>query len=381
MPKYLACYGFIKYTVNDGFVPCHTRNGTGVISNYIGGMYRMREFKGFVHGVDLGGWYSQCDHTKERYDNFIAESDIEQISKWGLDHFRLPIDYELVEDKDGNYIQEGFERIRRTIDLARKYNLNVVLDLHKTFGYSFDIGYGESGFFENEKYQERFYKLWEKLATEFSGYGDALAFELLNEVTKKEYCENWNRIAKTCIQRIRSILPDVKILVGGYYNNSIEALKDLDPPYDENIVYNFHCYDPVIFTHQGAGWVEGMSLDFRIPIDASFAEMAKCMEEQTKNMGTFADPDPNKKLSPEYFDKAFAEAVAVAEERNVPLYCGEYGVIENATPEDTLKWYEMISASFNKYGIGRAAWSYREMNFGITAPELDSVRDRIIKLL
>ena len=41
----------------------------------------------------------------------------------------------------------------------------------------------------------------------------------------------------------------------------------------------------------------------------------------------------------------------------------------------------MISASFNKYGIGRAAWSYREMNFGITAPELDAVRDRIIKLL
>ncbi|MBO7355842.1 MAG: cellulase family glycosylhydrolase [Lachnospiraceae bacterium] len=341
----------------------------------------MREFKGFVHGVDLGGWYSQCDHTEERYDNFIVEEDFAEIEKWGLDHVRLPIDYELVEDKEGNYIQEGFERIRKTIDWARKYNLNVVLDLHKTFGYSFDIGYGESGFFENEKYQERFYKLWEKLATEFSGYGDALAFELLNEVTKKEYCDNWNRIARTCIQRIRAILPDVKILVGGYYNNSIEALKDLDSPYDENIVYNFHCYDPVIFTHQGAGWVEGMSLDFRIPVDASFAEMAKCMEEQTKNMGTFADPDPDKKLSSEYFDKAFAEAVAVAEERNVPLYCGEYGVIENATPEDTLKWYEMISASFNKYGIGRAAWSYREMNFGITAPELDAVRDRIIKLL
>ncbi|MCR5740218.1 MAG: cellulase family glycosylhydrolase, partial [Lachnospiraceae bacterium] len=120
----------------------------------------MREFKGFVHGIDLGGWYSQCDHTRERYDNFIVERDIEQISKWGLDHFRLPIDYEIVEDKDGNYIQEGFERIRKTIDWARKYNLNVVLDLHKTFGYSFDIGYGESGFFENEKYQERFYKLW-----------------------------------------------------------------------------------------------------------------------------------------------------------------------------------------------------------------------------
>ncbi len=341
----------------------------------------MREFKGYVHGVDLGGWYSQCDHSEERYDNFIKEEDFKVIAGWGLDHVRLPIDYELVEDNEGNYKAKGFERIRFAIDTARKYNLNVVLDLHKTFGYSFDVGYGESGFFENEKYQERFYKLWEKLASEFTGYGDNLVFELLNEVTKKEYSDTWNRISTECIKRIRAILPDVWILLGGYYNNSIEALKDLAMPYDDHVVYNFHCYDPVIYTHQGAGWVEGMDTSFRISVDASFAEMAKAMEEQTKNMGTFGDPDPNKRLSTEYFDKNFAEAVRIAEERNTPLYCGEYGVIENATPEDTLKWYEMISESFNKYGIGRAAWSYREMNFGLTDDRLEGVRDKIIKLL
>jgi aryl-phospho-beta-D-glucosidase BglC (GH1 family) len=342
----------------------------------------MREFKGFVHGVDLGGWYSQCDHTKERYDNFIVEEDFAEIEKWGLDHVRLPIDYELVEDREGNYIQEGFERIRKAIDWARKYNLNVVLDLHKTFGYSFDVGYGESGFFENEKYQERFYKLWEKLASEFTGYGDALVFELLNEVTAKEYSDNWNRISRTCIQRIRAIQPDVKILIGGYYNNSIVALKDLEAPYDENIVYNFHCYDPIIFTHQGAGWVNGMALDYRISIDANYGKMEADANVQTPNMGcTFPGFDPEDKLSSAYFDKCFAEAVAIAEERNVPLYCGEYGVIENATPEDTVKWYKMISDSFNKYGIGRAAWSYRSMNFGLSDDRLSGVKDELIKLL
>ena len=156
----------------------------------------------------------------------------------------------------------------------------------------------------------------------------------------------------------------------------------LDAPYDENIVYNFHCYDPLIFTHQGAGWVDKMDLDFRISVDSTYGEMAKASEEQTNGIGgDLKLLDPNEKLSSAYFDKCFAEAVAVAEERNVPLYCGEYGVIECASAEDTLKWYEMISSSFNKYNIGRAAWSYREMNFGLTAPELDSVRDKLIKLL
>ncbi len=342
----------------------------------------MREFKGYLHGVDLGGWFSQCDHSKERYDNFIKEEDFDRIASWGLDHVRLPIDYELVEDENGNYIQEGFERIRKALELAGKYNLNTVLDLHKTFGYSFDLGYGESGFFDNEAYQERFYKLWEKISSEFGGYGDALAFELLNEVTSKEYSDRWNRIARECIKRIRVILPEVKILVGGYYNNSIVALKDLEAPYDENIVYNFHCYEPLIFTHQGAGWVDKMSLDFRIPLNATYGEMAKASEEQTNGvLGDLKLYDPGDRLSSEYFDKFFAEAVAIAEERNVPLYCGEYGVIETATPEDTLGWYEMISEAFNRYNIGRAAWSYREMNFGLVSPELDSVRDKLIKLL
>ena len=56
-------------------------------------------------------------------------------------------------------------------------------------------------------------------------------------------------------------------------------------------------------------------------------------------------------------------------------------MIENATPEDTVKWYEMISESFNKFNIGRAAWSYRSMNFGLSDDRLSGVLDRLVKLL
>ena len=33
----------------------------------------MKEFKGFMHGVNLGGWFSQCDYSEERYNNFIKD--------------------------------------------------------------------------------------------------------------------------------------------------------------------------------------------------------------------------------------------------------------------------------------------------------------------
>ena len=339
----------------------------------------MKTFDGYTHGINLGGWLSQCDHTKERYDNFITEPDIERIKSWGLDHIRIPVDYDLVEEADGTYKEDGFGYIQKALDWCGKYGLNMVLDLHKTFGYSFDFGEAESGFFDNEAYQERFYKLWEQFATRFGKYADRLCFELLNEVTDKEYCDTWNRVSHTCIRRIRAIAPDIKILVGGYYNNSIEALKDLAMPYDENIVYNFHCYEPLIFTHQGASWIPTMDTTFRMPFDATYSEYeANTKAQLTGFVADFSVYGADSKMGIEFFEDLVREAVRVAEERNVALYCGEYGVINLASPEDSLKWYKSICGCFDKYGIARAAWSYKEMDFGLVDAHMDSVREEIL---
>ncbi|MBO6239948.1 MAG: cellulase family glycosylhydrolase [Butyrivibrio sp.] len=342
----------------------------------------MKRFNGYMHGVNLGGWLSQCNHTKERYDNFIKEEDFKVIKSWGLDHIRIPVDYNLVEDDAGNYIESGFGYIQRAIDICRELGLNVVLDLHKTYGYSFDAGENESGFFDNADYQNRFYKLWEEFAKRFGKDSDIVAFELLNEVTKKEYCDKWNEISYECIRRIRKYSPDVKILVGGYYNNSIEALKDLAAPFDENVVYNFHCYEPLIFTHQGANWIDTMDTSFRMPYDSSYATYIENNDRELDHItGDMSSYDKEEHISAAYFDDYLSEAVKIAEDRDVMLYCGEYGVIDRATPEDALKWYTDICGCFDKYGIGRAAWSYKEMDFGLSDERMKGIIDKLIKLL
>ncbi len=342
----------------------------------------MKKLEGYMHGVNLGGWLSQCDHTKERYDNFIKEEDIEVIKNWGLDHIRVPIDYDLVEDNEGNYKEDGFAYLDKVLDWAEKYGLNMILDLHKTFGFSFDDGEAETGFFENASYQERFYKLWEEFAKRYGKYSDRLCFEILNEVTEKEYCDIWNEISTKCIKRIRAIAPDIKILLGGYYNNSIEALKDLALPVDENIVYNFHCYEPLVFTHQGGYWVAGMDTNFRMPFDVTYGKYNEYTEQNlARYAADFSDFDPDKVMGVDYFENLVSEAVRVAEERNVALYCGEYGVINLATAEDTMKWYKMICSVFEKHGIGRAAWSYKEMDFGLVDDHMKSVIDELVKIL
>ena len=317
----------------------------------------MLKEKGFYKGIDLGGWLSQCDYSEERLSGFITEPDFEKIASWGLDHVRIPFDYNIVENEDGTLNDKGFERLENAVKLAEKYGLKVVLDLHKTAGFSFDsYSVNESGFFESEKYQQRFYAIWEKMAEIFGKNSDNVAFELLNEVTDQSFIDVWNKVVHECIKRIRVNAPDTLILVGSYWNNHANAVKDLDKPYDDKVIYNFHSYDPVEFTHQGAYWAEMIDKDKRLTFEES---------------GT----------DEEFFEKTFACAIEKAKSEGTDLYCGEYGVINIASPEDTLKWYKTINKVFEKYGISRSAWSYKQMDFGISDEHLDSVRDELIKYL
>ncbi len=343
----------------------------------------MRTWIGYEKGVNLGGWLSQCDYRKEHLEHFIEEEDIRRLSSWGLDHLRLPIDYNVIQDEQGQLIDSGFAHIQRAVDWCGRYGLNLILDLHKTAGYSFDKGEKEDGFFTSSRYQEYFYTLWEELARRYGGYGDRVAFELLNEVTDEHTMDAWNAISQNCIRRIRAIAPTTKILIGGYWNNCVLAVKALAAPVDDNIVYNFHCYEPLIFTHQGAYWVEGMPQDLKVAFDQTNVQIKKLTRRYLPDNAIMLEsvPDTEKSLDSSLFESLFAEAVAVAEERNVPLYCGEYGVINRVDPQDTLRWYQSIHTVFEKYHIGHAAWCYKEMDFGIIDPHMDTVREKLLCIL
>ncbi len=56
-------------------------------------------------------------------------------------------------------------------------------------------------------------------------------------------------------------------------------------------------------------------------------------------------------------------------------------MIDRATPVDTVKWYQCIHDAFEKFGIGRAAWTYKKMDFGLSDARLESVRKELISLL
>ncbi len=339
----------------------------------------MREFIGYKKGINLGGWLSQCNHCREHYDSFIDESDISRISEWGLDHIRLPVDYELVRSEDGSFIEYGFAYIDRCLEWCGKYHLNMILDLHKTAGFSFDETADD--FFRNKKLQNSFISLWEEFSKRYGKYDDRLSFELLNEVVDENVADTWNDIARRTITVIRSHAPITKILVGGVRNNSVFWVSKLDAPYDENIVYTFHFYEPLIFTHQSACWVNKMPADFSTEYPNDFStyveETKKFLPPEHGEIYTVIHAD---KTGKNFINASFADALRACVERNTTLYCGEYGVIDRTSLPSALNWFSDINSVFEEQGISRAVWTYKGKDFGITDEHYSEILDKLVKL-
>lgn len=340
----------------------------------------MKEFSGYKKGINLGGWLSQCDHCREHHDSFITEGDIKRISEWGLDHIRVPVDYELVRLDDNSFIEDGFAYIGNCLEWCMKYHLNMILDLHKTAGFSFDESADD--FFRNPELQDRFISLWEEFARRYGKYDDRLSFELLNEVVDENVADIWNDIIKRTITVIRKHAPVTKILVGGVRNNSVHWVRKLDTPYDENVVYTFHFYEPLIFTHQSAYWVDKMPKDFSTEypneFNIFFKETEKFLPSEHCEIYSSIRTD---KMDKSFFKAAFADAIASAVERNAAIYCGEFGVIDKTSLSSALNWFSDINSVFEEYGISRAVWTYKGKDFGITDEHYSEILDKLIKLL
>ena len=330
----------------------------------------MKLLEGFYRGVNLGGWLSQCgdQYNEKHYSEFITEADIKRISSWGLDHVRLPIDYNVICSEEGEFIESGFKHIDDCIAWCNKYDLKMVFDIHKAKGYVFDNP-EDCLFFEDDGLQQYFLNMWLEIAKRY-GDVDGVIFELLNEVTEARFAQPWNEISTRVIKAIHEIKPDMTIIIGGIFNSSIHGLTLLPKPVDDHVAYTFHCYDPMIFTHQGAYWVPQFSSDYRIKYRINASTMRA---ESKKIFGDDYDAQfanlPDKTVDSDFFRNDFKEVLEVAKKWNVEVYCGEYGVIDEADRDSALEWYRDIHEVLDENKIPRAAWSYKEMNFNIGGAE------------
>ena len=56
-------------------------------------------------------------------------------------------------------------------------------------------------------------------------------------------------------------------------------------------------------------------------------------------------------------------------------------MIDVVPPEEALGWFRDLHAVFERHGVARSLWSYKQMDFGLSDARLDGVRDELLGLL
>lgn len=343
----------------------------------------------FKNGINLGGWISQYQMwPKINFDTFITEKDIALISSWGMDHVRLPVDCEIIEDEKAPYKMKegGLRHIDDCLKWCKAHNLALIIDLHRAPGYSFentvkDADQSKNQLWTNESLQERYINIWKSMATRYRDTKSNLIFELLNEVTGVDPSV-WNSLAGKTVEAIHKIDPQRIIMIGGTQYNSVYALKDISVINDPNIVYTFHFYEPLVFTHQKAPWVNA-SVDYNKTLEypGIFPDLdifLKSHPEYESIMGRYR----GRKLDGETMRFDLQPAVDFMKKTGKELYCGEFGIFNKTSLESRKAWFTDLMKILNGSNIGHAVWSYKDGGFGfVNAATMEPVNADLIKIV
>lgn len=323
-----------------------------------------------LRGVNLGGWFSQVNCIEEKdsanfpgliqhIQTFLSSADFERIHDAGFNHVRLPIDYfNLFSEKELQPKEEIFALLDKEIKDILATGLHVILDLHKCPGHDFFLGCTEDQpLFSDPQALERTCGIWAYMAERYES-DPRIMMELLNEPVSLT-SEGWNKTKEVLFKTIRKHALHTTIVVGSNKWNSAKEFESLTPIDDDNLIYSFHSYTPVCFTHQNASW-----------IDDSFYHQERSWP------GDYLPPSNYSEFRLDYeyghWDKnrlqeSVQNALDFREKYKVPVACNEFGVYVQTPRKFQLAWVKDFLDILKSADVGFSYWNYKNLDFGIVS--------------
>jgi endoglucanase len=287
----------------------------------------------------------------------LDASDFVSVHRAGFDHVRLPVRFSAHAGTAPPYaIDPGFfSRVDWAIGQALANDLAVIVDMH----------HYEEIEKEPEAQRERFCAMWRQIAQRYKDASQAVVFELLNEPSGALTAPEWNAILADALRIVRETNPARLVVVEGVAWASAQNLRDTlaVPEGDPNLVGSFHMYQPILFTHQGADW---MPPEFRTqgvvfpgppaaPLVPSASAAATAWVREWFDRYDTLPPDRNPSGMATIADQ-LDMAATFAERRHLPVYMGEFGVIDHADPTSRAAWTRATRVEAERRGFGWAYW-------------------------
>ena len=309
---------------------------------------------GFERGINLSHWYAQIYSRMERTQHlrtFNTEEDIKLIKSIGFDHVRFTVNPDVLTAEG----YDGWSMYRQTADMILANGLNVIVDVHPEQDFKEALA-------DDPEARKAFVEFWQKLAHLFADTDPAhVRFELLNEPVLTT--EQWEPLQTELHDAVRAVAPKHTIILTGGRWSGVTQLTELTPIFDNNVVYNFHFYDPHQFTHQAATWgaphwryMQG--LPYPVNEAGIKAALAKTNDPAAVNDITHYG---NSGWGPDKVREEISKAATWAKQHGgLTLSCNEFGVyMKSAPPEDRKAWLRDVRQTLEANHIGWTMWDYK----------------------
>lgn len=332
------------------------------------------------HGTNTSGWFAQvydkAGYTREHFQNWTTLDDIALIKSMGFDHVRLSVNPQpmMMGHRAGEFPPEYLGYLDAAVKMILDQGLAVVVDLHPESDFKARLA-------KDDSFVQEFADFWRALARHYSTWdAERVFFEILNE---PEFGDRyrWYGVQAKVATAIREGAPQHTIIAAGARWSNDDELVFLEPLRDSNVIYNFHFYEPHIFTHQGATWgtyswqwVRGLHYPSS---PESAAKVAGGVPDTVDRLAVI-------RYGHDHWDAARvdAEVAQVAEwarQHGVPVVCNEFGVYRAfAEPQDRAVWIRDVRTALERHGMGWTVWDYSGSFGVVTKKDGRSVPDEII---
>ena len=331
------------------------------------------------HGINASEWFAQStDYSAQRLSTYTTLDDIALVRHLGFDHIRLSIDPAIFSCHGPWSDCERIKALDGVVDKTLSEGLAIIIDIHPTSEFKRQVATDNFA-------AEKFRFLWGQIGEHFAARDpERVFFEIMNEPELKDPYR-WTGIQERMIQEIRRRAPKHTLIVAGAAYSDIGDLVMLPQFNDDNLIFNFHYYEPHLFTHQGASWGVPFWIDLRdVPYPITPESTKKAIAEQPDSVSQWELME----MAYGHWDRdrisgelSFASDWAKA--HHVPLTCNEFGVYRNFShPDDRARWIEDVRAALEANNIGWTMWDYRG-GFGVVtkANGTTTPDDRILHAL
>ena len=320
-------------------------------------------------GINLSEWFAQVSdpkgYTKEHFESWTTAEDIALIKEMGFDHVRLSVNPQPLwqtnhtDDLNAEYL--GY--LDAAVKMILAQDLAVILDIHPDGDFK--------GKLAQDEFVEQFADFWQAFARHYASLPpEKVFFEILNEPELRDRYR-WAGIQAHVAVAIREGAPGHTIIVEGARWADDDDLVFMEPLRDGNVIYNFHFYEPHLFTHQGATWGENYWHELKeVPYPSSPENVqaaAARVEDAVHRLAVVRYGA--ERWNAARIDADVAQVEAWAKRWNVPVTCNEFGVYRKAAKaEERAAWLSDVRAALERRGMGWTMWDYSG-GFGVVVKE------------